>query len=222
MIKAIGFCSVFVGLLGFPAAALVPGDGAEWEVPQGAGTVLPAGAYTNTVLTVNGSLTLDSGAKLSLTNTPMSYVGTQAGQEASLTIRSGARLEMIGTSGEVDPSSAFAFAVGAAGSFGTLTVESGGELYITKASLGLARNALASASQDRSLNSRGVLNVSGTVDVGGRFETTAWYPTLTAPYDVARLRSSRKQCCKGACQGLRRAGCDGARARVLQSRRCLQ
>ena len=187
--RKITVCLAFCVAVSSPSLAAVPDDGGEWAIGTGETESLDTAA-TISRLAVDGSLTLDAGAALTITGKVVNCISTGDGMVADLTIASGASLTSQGSLTGANPGNTQGFSIGTYGGTGTVTVASGGTLTVTGGRLFLARNNLAAdaTSFDRTKLSHGVLNIFGTVSAP-TVECSAWFPSrdTSVTYDIDTL-----------------------------------
>ncbi len=179
--KQMWFISAFAAVLVYAAD---PVAGEKWTIETGEQKSL-ADPIAVPELQVDGELTLENGAALSVNGDAVNSLGTMTDKSGVMTIKSGATATFTGTLDAVSPGDSQGLALGEAGGHGTLTVEAGGSLTVANGRLFLGRNG---GNDNRSLNSQGVLNIFGTV-TSQLIACGAWYPSLAAAdygtYDVS-------------------------------------
>ena len=147
-----------------------PGSGRKWEIETGEQKSLSA-ALAIPELQVDGELTLENGAVLSVSGEAVNALGTTTEKTGIMTIKNGASATFTGTLDAAAPGDSQGLALGAADGFGTVTVEAGGALTVEKGRLFLGRNG---SNDNRNLTSKGVLNIYGTV-TAPTLASGAWY-----------------------------------------------
>ncbi len=168
--KKLWLFSLVSALTAVSAWAADPVAGEKWEIETGEQKSLSA-ALAIPELQVDGELTLENGAVLSVSGEAVNALGTTTGKTGIMTIKNGASATFTGTLDAAAPTDSQGLALGAAGGFGTVTVEAGGTLTVENGRLFLGRNG---SNDNRDLTSKGVLNIFGTV-TAPTLASAAWY-----------------------------------------------
>ena len=167
--------TTFLGLAfatGLTLCSAVPEEGAEWTIAPGE-TETVSTALSLAGLSDNGVLTLESGASLTVNGT-IGSIAEGEGQTGSLVIKNGATYTQVGQDTATYPGNTYGLALGNLGGQATVTVEAGGLLKVEDGRIIIGRNG---GDDKRTLGSKGVLNIFGTVSARA-IECSAWYPKL--------------------------------------------